>query len=145
MTLLQFDNLTVTQFIREIKFWQIETVQKCHFWPFQRFSILILANISNFQVPNLLKFKVQSLYNGQKWHFWTVSIGQNSISRKIWVLVNDQISTKSSLNFTFWKFLEHSVCKAFLRLLESAFANGQVFHFELIRLQELYCAEIGKK
>ena len=44
----------------------------------------------------------------QKWHFWTVWIRQNWISQKFWVAVKWSISTKSSLNFTFWKFLEHS-------------------------------------
>ena len=30
----KFCNLTVTQILREIKFWRIQTVQKCHFWQF---------------------------------------------------------------------------------------------------------------
>ena len=47
------------------------------------------------------KFKVQSLWNCQKWHFWTVWIHQNWISRKIRMAVK-------CLNFTCWKFLEHS-------------------------------------
>ena len=33
---LKFDHFTATQNLREIKFWQIQTVQKCHFWQFQR-------------------------------------------------------------------------------------------------------------
>ena len=36
LTLLKFDHFTATQIVREIKFWQIQTVQKCCFW-FQRF------------------------------------------------------------------------------------------------------------
>ena len=67
---------------------------------------MILVNLSNSQVPNLPKFS-------------TSKIGKNNIFRpfdlaKIWFHVklewryNDQTSTKSSLNFTFWKFLEHS-------------------------------------
>ena len=48
-------------------------------------EILIWVNLSNFQVPNLLKFKVQSLWNCQKWHFRTFWNHQNLISRKIWL------------------------------------------------------------
>ena len=34
LTLLKFDDFTTTQILREIKFWRIETVQKCHFCQF---------------------------------------------------------------------------------------------------------------
>ena len=61
LTLLKFDNFTATQILCEIKFWWIQTVQKCYIYQFWRFWILILVNLSNFQVPNLLKFKVESL------------------------------------------------------------------------------------
>ena len=47
-----------------------------------------LVNFSIFQEPNLPKFKVLSLYNCQKCHFWTIWIRQNWISREIWVEVN---------------------------------------------------------
>ena len=67
-----------------------------------------LANLSNFQVPNLSKFKDQRLWNCYTWQFWTVWICQNLISRKIWVAVKWSNFNKVSLNFTFWKFLEHS-------------------------------------
>ena len=71
--------------------------------------------------------------------FWTVWICQNLISHKIGVAVNFQISTKSSLNFTFWKFLEQSdlrvlyyVCFAFcincyLVFLPSCSINSTLF------------------
>ena len=75
---------------------------------------MILVNLSNFQVINLPNFKVLSLWNCQIWHFWIVWIVQNLISRRLEWLKNYQISTKSSLNFTFWKFLEHIVKCFFL-------------------------------
>ena len=80
-------SFTVASILREITFWRIQTVQKCHSWQFCRFWILILVNLSHFQVPNLPKFQVQSLKNGQKWHFWTVWNHLNLISCKIWVAV----------------------------------------------------------
>ena len=39
--LLKFDDFTTTLILREIKFWWILTVQKCHFWQFQRLWILV--------------------------------------------------------------------------------------------------------
>jgi len=97
LPLLIFDNHTVTQILREIKFWRIHTVQKCHFSQFKRFWILIFSEFEQLSSPKL-----------PKWYFWIVCICQNWISRKIWVTVKWSIfNTKSILNFTFWKFLEH--------------------------------------
>ena len=59
--LLKFENLTVTQILREIKFRQIQTVQKCNFGNFRDSEFWFLVNLSIFQVPNLPKFKFQSL------------------------------------------------------------------------------------
>ena len=57
------------------------------FGNFRGSEFWFLVNLSNFQVPNLPKFKVQSLWNCQKWHFWTIWIHQNLISCKIRVSV----------------------------------------------------------
>ena len=34
LTFLKFDHITATQILREIEFWQIQTLLKCHFWHF---------------------------------------------------------------------------------------------------------------
>ena len=75
----------------------------------------------------------------------TSKIGKNDIFKplefaKIWFHVksewrwNDYISTKSSLNFTFWKFLEHSVVytiqKCFFKVQKSI--KNYVFHEKLL-------------
>jgi len=31
---VEIDYFTATPILREIKFWRVETVQKCHFWQF---------------------------------------------------------------------------------------------------------------
>ena len=59
-----------------LKFWRIQTVQKCHFW---------------------------TIWIHQIW-FHVKSEWQKDY----------QISTKSSLNFTFWRFVEHSVLVIFI-------------------------------
>ena len=73
---------------------------------FRDSELCILVNLVLESCSNLLKIKFQNLQNCQKWHFWTVWIHQNLISHKIGVAVH--ISTKSSHNLSFWKFLEHS-------------------------------------
>ena len=45
-------------------------LSKCYFWHFQRFWIFIQVNLSHFQVPNLPKFKVESLWNCKNSNFW---------------------------------------------------------------------------
>ena len=32
LTLLKFENFAATPILREIKFWPIQTIQKCHIW-----------------------------------------------------------------------------------------------------------------
>ena len=109
MTLLKFDHLTATPILREIQYWRIQTVQKCNF-----LAILEVLNFdfSKFEQLSSPKFTKNSKFRVSK-------IAKNDIFEpfeyaKIWFHVkselqlNDQISTKSSLNFTFWKFLEHS-------------------------------------
>ena len=57
-TLLKFDHFTATQILCEIKFWQIQTVQKCHFWPFlETLNFEFLANLALESCSNLLKSK----------------------------------------------------------------------------------------
>ena len=34
LTLLKFDHFTATPILRDITFWRIQTVQKCHLWQF---------------------------------------------------------------------------------------------------------------
>ena len=109
MTLLKSNNFTATPILREIKFWWFHTVQKCHFWQFRQSELWNLVNLG---------LKVVQIY--QKSKFRTAKIGKNNIFgpfelgkirfhvKSEWGY-NDQSSTKSSLNFTFWKFLEHSV------------------------------------
>ena len=55
--MLKFDYFTATLMLHEIKFWQIQTAQKCHFLAILEFLILILVTLSNFQVPNLPKIQ----------------------------------------------------------------------------------------
>ena len=65
--------------------------------------------MSNCQVPNVPNFKVQSHQNCQKWHFWTVWIHQNVISRKIWVTVkwSNFISQALTSHFeSFWSIVK---------------------------------------
>ena len=57
----------------------ILTIWDSEFW--------FLVNLSTLQVPNLLKFKVQSVKSCQKWHLCMVWLYQNLISRKIRVAV----------------------------------------------------------
>ena len=61
LTLLKFDHFTATQIVREIKFWQIQTVQKCHFWHFQRVWNLKLGKFGTKSCKKLLKIKIQNL------------------------------------------------------------------------------------
>ena len=75
MTLLTFDNLTLTQILREIKFWRIQTVQNVIFAILEVLNFN-LVNLSNFQVHNLLKLPRMTFLDRL-----------NLISRKIGVVV----------------------------------------------------------
>ena len=114
--LWKFKNLITTQFYVKSILPKSQTTKL----PFLQFQRLWTLNFGKFGPWKLLKFtKNQNSESLKlpKLHFWTVWICLNLISRKIWVTVNSQISTKSRLNFTFWKFLEHSA-------LESAFLKS---------------------
>ena len=87
-------NLIILRFYVKSNFDEFEQSKNVNFDNFRGSEFWFLVNLSNFQVLNLLKFKVQSLQNCQNW-----------ISRKIAVVVK---WSKASLNFTFLKFLEHS-------------------------------------
>ena len=56
----QYDNLTATPILREIKFWWIQTVQKCHFWQFRDSEHWILVNFGLESCSNLLKSKFRT-------------------------------------------------------------------------------------
>ena len=113
MPLLKFDYITSPPLLRKIQFWLIQTVKNVIFGNFVDSELWILVNFGLESCPNLLKTK-----------FITYKIAKNDNfgpfeSTKIWFHVKserrliDQISTKSSLNFTFWKFLEHSALRWF--------------------------------
>ena len=108
MTLLKFDHCTATQILREIQFWRIQTVQKWHFWQFQRLRTFNLGKFGTWKLLKLTKNQNSEPLKLPKWHFWTVWICQNMISRKIAVAVKWSKFNKVKPNFTFWKFLEHS-------------------------------------
>ena len=112
MTLLIFDNFTATPILREITFSSIQTVKKCHLWQFGRRWTL---NFGTFGTWKLLRFtknlnseplKLQK--NNIFWPFEFANIWFHLKSEWRW---NYQIFTKSSLNFTFWKFLSHSATR----------------------------------
>ena len=105
---MKFDNFTATPILSEIKFWRIQTVQN-----------VISGNFRDSELWILVNFWVEICSNLLKSEFKTSKIGINNIFKpfelpKIGFYIKsewwyiDQISTKSSLNFTFWKFLEHS-------------------------------------
>ena len=90
----------------------MQTVQKCHFCQFQRFWILIFSKFEHLtlatKIQSSLEFsRVAKINIFGLFEFANIWFHVKSEWRK-----NDQISTKSSLNFTFWKFLEHSDLKA---------------------------------
>ena len=107
-------NFTANQILREMKVWRIQTIQKCHFGNFRDSELWILVNLGLESCSNVLKskFRTSKIVN--------INIFGPFAFTKIWFHVksewqeNHQISTKSSLNFTFWKFLEHSVTDIFL-------------------------------
>ena len=105
LTLSKLDNFNATQILREIQ--RSKNVICCNF---RNSELWILANLWLGSCPNLLKTK-----------FRTSIIAKNDIFgpfklAKIWFHVksewqqNDQISTKSSLNFTFWKWYSWQHC-----------------------------------
>ena len=62
LTLLKFDHFTATQILREIKFWQIQTVQKCSFLEILETLLFeFLVNLGLESCSNLLKIKIQNL------------------------------------------------------------------------------------
>ena len=81
------------------------------FGNFRGSGFWFLVNLSKFQVPNLPKFNVQRLWNCCKWLFGPFEFAKMWFHAKSEWRKNDQISTKSSINFTFWKFLEHSAIR----------------------------------
>jgi len=131
---------------------------KSDFGNFQRYKNVIFGNFKgsefwffvfliNFQVPNSSKWKFRvskfaknnifGLFEFTKIGFHVVSEWQKK----------DQISTKSSLKFTFWKFLEHSVVFSFLspciseikdwRFLECRFLLIWVSIWAIYKLEKL--------
>ena len=93
---------------------------KSNFGEFKQSIISVILQILetlNFEL--LVNLGLESCSNLLKSKFRTSEVGKNNIFgafefAKIWFHVksewwyNDQCSTKSSINFTFWKFLEHS-------------------------------------
>ena len=57
LTLLKYDNLTITQILREIKFWRIQMVKKCQFWQFYWFWILIFSKFEHLLSPKFTKIQ----------------------------------------------------------------------------------------
>ena len=92
---------------------------KSNFGKFKQSKNVIIGNFRPSEVWNLVKLGLESCSNLPKIKYRTSKIGKNYIFgslefAKVWFHVksewrkNDQMSTKPSLNFTFWKFLEHS-------------------------------------
>ena len=96
---MKFDDFAITQILREIKYWQIQTVQKVIY----------------------VKFRV---WNCPKWHLWTVWIHQNLISRKIGVAVKWSNVNKVK---PFWKFLEQSATHNFFQKTLFIFNNNRIW------------------
>ena len=79
------------------------------FGNFRGSEFWFLVNLSNFKVPNYpnSKFSISKIaINDIFGLFEFAKMWFHAKSEWWW---NHQISTKSSLNFTFWNFLEHSV------------------------------------
>ena len=109
---MKFYNLSTTQILREIKLWWIQMVKKCHF--------LALLEVLNFNFCKFEPFLKSQIHQNSK--LGVSKMAKNDILgpfefAKIWFHVksewqqNYQASTKSSLNFTFWRFLEQSAFK----------------------------------
>ena len=89
---------------------------------------------------------LESCSNVLKWKKRTSRIAKNDIFgpfefAKIWLhtklewLWNYQISTKSSLNFTFWKFLEHSALVKKAHFWDqSTLAEGSLFWWKFCKI-----------
>ena len=92
---------------------------KSNFGEFKRSKSVIFVNSRDYELWNLVNLALESCSNLLYSKFRISRIGKYNLFRpfeitKIWFHVksewqwNDQISTKSSLNIRFWKFLEHS-------------------------------------
>ena len=66
--LVEFDHFTATPILHEIQFWQIQTVQICHFCNSRGSEFWFLVNLTIFHVPNLPNSK-----------FWVSKIARNDI------------------------------------------------------------------
>ena len=53
-------DFSITQILREIKFWQIQTVQKCHFGNFRDSELWIWENLGFESCSNVLKIKIHT-------------------------------------------------------------------------------------
>ena len=93
---------------------------KSNFCGFKRSKNVIFGNFRDCELENVVNLGLESCSNLLKSKFRTSKIAKNDNfgsfeCTKMWFHVkskwryNDQISIKSSLIFTFWKFLEHSV------------------------------------
>ena len=89
---------------------------------------VIFGNLRDSELWIWINVELESCSNLLKWKFRTSRIAKNDISRlfdhtKIWFHIklewryNYQISTKSILNFAFWKFLEHSAREKILKFV----------------------------
>ena len=61
LTLLEFDNLNVTQILREIQFWWIQTVQNVNFGNFRYSELWIFGKFGTWKMLKFTKIKIQNL------------------------------------------------------------------------------------
>ena len=104
LDLLNFDQFTATQILREIKFGEFKRSKMVNFDNYRGSEFWFWEIWATFKSKIYQNSKF-SLWFCQKWPFWTVWIHQNLILRKIEVAVKWSNFNKSCLNFTFWKFL----------------------------------------
>ena len=106
MTLLKFDHCTSTQILREIQFWQIQTVQKCLFGNFRDSKFGFFSKLEQLSSIKFTKIQSSEFLKLWKLQVFRFKFCQNYFLLKIEGQMNSCIV---DLNFIFWKFLEHSV------------------------------------
>ena len=95
-------------FYVESNFGEFEQSKNAIFGNFRDSRLWILVNLGLESWFNLLKSKFRTSKIASNDNFGLFEIPKTVFHVKSEWRCNDQIAIKSSLNFTFWKFLEHS-------------------------------------
>ena len=95
-------------FYVESNFGEFEQSKNAIFGNFRDSRLWILVNLGLESWFNLLKSIFRTSKIAKNDNFWLFEIPKTVFHVKSEWRCNDQIAIKSSLNFTFWKFLEHS-------------------------------------